>query len=50
MKKVEVAKEKWVKPKVEVKELTMRSLLGENGWNSEYNERSILAIALTGPI
>lgn len=33
MKKVkEVKKVLWVKPKIEVKELTMRSLLGENGW------------------
>lgn len=33
MKKVkETNKVAWVKPKIKVEELTMRSLLGENGW------------------
>lgn len=33
MKKVkEVKKVAWVRPKVRVEKLTMKSLLGENGW------------------
>jgi len=33
MKKLKVEKKlKWVKPTIKVEELTMRSLLGENGW------------------
>lgn len=32
-------KKSWVKPEIKVEELTMRSLLGDNGWLSATNSR-----------
>jgi hypothetical protein len=37
IKKQTQAKKIWIKPEVKVAELTMRALLGENGWYSPSN-------------
>lgn len=34
----EVKKVLWIKPKIKVEELTMRSLLGENGWMEQMRD------------
>ena len=49
MKKLKlVGKVVWVKPKIKVEELTMRALLGENGWISGGVGRRLLAVECLG--
>ncbi|MBU1130226.1 hypothetical protein KKE45_02790 [Patescibacteria group bacterium] len=34
------SKQKYIKPKIKTKKLSLHTLLGENGWFSQYNQDS----------
>lgn len=48
-KQVVVGKKKsWVKPEIKVEELTMRSLLGDNGWMGSVNSKLLARACPSG--